>query len=267
MAKGNFEACALITLGYEGGLTMDRRDPGNWTGGKVGKGELHGTNMGIAANTFPNEDIKGMTKARAITLYKPRYWDAIQGDALPFGFDLMTYDFGVNSGPSRGVKELQRAVGAGVDGKMGGETIAKAVRAASNGKAVIQKMAAGRMSFLRGLAVWKTFKRGWTSRVANVEAKAVAMWLNVRSTPAVAKAILKDEAEKAGKVSSTQQRSATGTATAGGGLGAGDVVMTGDINWLLIGGIAAAVIVVAGLLILKARQNKERARAYLDAAA
>ncbi len=53
----------------------------------------------------------------------------------------------------------------------------------------------------------------------------------------------------------------------GGGIGAGDVLAGGDVNWLLLGGIAVAVVVVAGLLIFKARHNRERERAYSEAAA
>lgn len=269
MAKGNFEACAAVTLGYEGGLTMDRRDPGNWTGGKVGKGVLKGTNMGIAANTYPNEDIKNMTKARAMELYRPRYWDGIAGEALPYGMDMVTYDYGVNSGPSRGVKALQRAVGAPVDGRPGAITISKAAAAASDGKRVIQSVCAGRLSFMRSLAVWETFKRGWTSRVANVEAKAVAMWLT-RGSGAIGpkeRAILRDEADKAGKVASAQTKGATGTATSGGAIGGGDTIMTGEPNWMLIAGLVVLVVIVAGVLIVKSKQNNERAKAYSSVAA
>jgi hypothetical protein len=36
---------------------MDERDPGNWTGGAIGKGELRGTKWGISAQTYPQIDI------------------------------------------------------------------------------------------------------------------------------------------------------------------------------------------------------------------
>jgi Glycosyl hydrolase 108 len=63
-------------LPHEGGYSNDRNDPGNWTGGKVGKGELHGTKYGIAANTYPKLDIKNLTIAQAEDMYKRDYWDA-----------------------------------------------------------------------------------------------------------------------------------------------------------------------------------------------
>lgn len=69
-------------LPHEGGFTADRRDPGNWTGGKVGKGLLLGTKYGIAANTYGLEllrqgkTIKGLTVEEAGALYKRDFWDA-----------------------------------------------------------------------------------------------------------------------------------------------------------------------------------------------
>ncbi|MFC0406768.1 hypothetical protein [Roseomonas elaeocarpi] len=37
----------------ERGLSMVSTDPGNWTGGQVGKGKLKGTKYGIAAASYP----------------------------------------------------------------------------------------------------------------------------------------------------------------------------------------------------------------------
>lgn len=68
---------------HEGGFTMDRRDPGNWTGGKVGVGKLLGTNRGIAANTYgesllrKGKTIKGLTEAECAYLYERDYFRAL----------------------------------------------------------------------------------------------------------------------------------------------------------------------------------------------
>jgi lysozyme family protein len=73
---------------HEGGFTANRNDPGNWTGGKVGKGKLLGTNRGIAANTYGLEllrkgkTIKGLTDAECETLYKRDYFDSKALSAL-----------------------------------------------------------------------------------------------------------------------------------------------------------------------------------------
>lgn len=34
---------------HEGGYTDNPKDPGNWTGGEVGKGELKGSKYGLSA--------------------------------------------------------------------------------------------------------------------------------------------------------------------------------------------------------------------------
>ena len=65
MAQGDFPNCLPVTFAYEGGLSMIRFDPGNWTGGKVGVGALNGTNFGIAASSHPTLDIKALTRAEA----------------------------------------------------------------------------------------------------------------------------------------------------------------------------------------------------------
>lgn len=59
--KANFANSLAFTLKYEGGYSSNRKDPGNWTGGKVGAGVLKGTKYGIAAHSYPNLDIKNLT--------------------------------------------------------------------------------------------------------------------------------------------------------------------------------------------------------------
>lgn len=259
MAKGNMSACLPITLAYEGGFTSDRRDPGNWTGAAVGRGTLKGTKYGIAAASYPNLDIARLTIADVTPIYQRNYWRPLGAEALPAGLDLVTFDYGVNSGTVRAAKALQVVVGATADGVVGGETLKKA--AMSDVKRAIQSLCARRLGFLQGLKTWATFRGGWSKRVADVEAKGVAMWL-AASAHADPKEALSQEAAKADAVSKKQRRTAGGTtALATGGAGS-NMAAGGEINWLLIVGIVVAVAVVAGLLVLKARRNRERAAAY-----
>ncbi|MFS8147968.1 glycoside hydrolase family 108 protein [Rhizobium sp. BR 249] len=258
MAKGNMSACLPITLAYEGGFTADRRDPGNWTGGAVGKGTLKGTKYGIAAASYPNLDISRLTLADVTPIYQRNYWRPLGAEALPAGLDLVTFDFGVNSGTARAAKTLQAVVGADVDGVIGAETLKKA--AVSDVKKAIQSLCARRLGFLRGLTTWATFRGGWSKRVADVEARGVAMWL-AASAHADPKAVLLEEAGKADAAAKKQRRSAGGsTVLATGGVGS-NAALGGEVNWLLIVGVVA-VVVIAGLLVMKARQNRERAAAY-----
>lgn len=94
----NFDKCAALVLTLEGGLTLNPADNGNWTGGKRGEGTLLGTKFGISAASFPNEDIRNLTKERALELYRAHYWDEIDADELPPALALIAFDCAVNQG-------------------------------------------------------------------------------------------------------------------------------------------------------------------------
>lgn len=235
--KANFAACLDEVLAHEGGYVNHPSDPG---------GE---TNMGISKRSYPNENIRGMTRARAAEIYRRDFWNRVRGDDLPPGLDLVAFDPAVNSGVSRGSKWLQGALGVAQDGKIGPATIAKAL-SPIDGVAVIQRACAARMGFLRGLRTWGSFGKGWTRRVVSVEATAVAM--NTRSAAKVSR-----EGERAKSDARTQNTAAVGTA----GGGAASTSLDGIPDLVAYGLIGLAVI-VALILVSKARVNKERSAAY-----
>lgn len=260
MAKGNLPACLPITLSHEGGYTNDRRDPGNWTGGKVGVGTLKGTKYGVAANTYPNLDIKNLTLESVTPIYRDGYWTPIRGEDLPYGVDLATLDYGVNSGSGRAVKHLQAVAGVKQDGKVGAETLKALI--VVGGKPAIQRLCAKRLSFVQGLSTFKVFGKGWSRRIADVEARAVAMWLSNRAVPwkVDVPAILKDEAAKA-EAKAKDQNKAGGASAGGGAVVGGADLATNSLGWVALVVVVVAVAVAVGVLV-KARQNKERADAY-----
>lgn len=161
----NFDEAFEITIGHEGGFTLNRADRGNWTGGKVGVGVLKGTKYGIAANSYPNEDIKNLTLDRAKQLYKRDYWDKAKCDQLPNGLRFHVFDVSVNSGVSRGVKTLQQAIGTKPDGLIGNITL-NAVRS-QNEHEVLLKFYGFRIAFYTSLNDFPTWARGWMNRVSN----------------------------------------------------------------------------------------------------
>ncbi|RWF74504.1 MAG: hypothetical protein EOQ34_05085 [Mesorhizobium sp.] len=261
MASGNLAACLKTVLAYEGGWSDNPKDPGG------------ATMKGITLATFrrykpgaTKTQLRNIAQSDVEHIYGVGFWDPIRGNDLPFGVDLATMDYGVNSGPSRAVKDLQRVVGAAVDGQMGPGTL-KAVILADN-KATIQKLCARRLSFMQGLKIWKTFKRGWSRRVADVEAKAVAMWLAHAGMPAPSRqSELNAEANKAQDQAQAQTKGA-GTAAGGGvAAGGGNAAVSAEPNWWLIAGITAVVVVVIAILVIKSRQHKDRSAAYKAAAA
>lgn len=157
----NFDACMTEVFKHEGGYVNDPHDPG---------GE---TNLGISKRSYPKEDIRNMTRARAAQIYRRDFWDKLRCDELPAGLDLVAFDAAVNSGPSRGAKWLQQALGVAVDGKVGLATIGAAKNTYT--PAAVLRAVGFRRAFLKTLPTWERYKNGWTKRLDSVEAVASAM--------------------------------------------------------------------------------------------
>ena len=160
----NFETVFDRLIGHEGGWSDDPRDPGNWTGGRPNVGQLKGTNFGIAANTYPDIDIKGLTLDAAKAIYRRDWWDKIHADELPGAIAFQVWDFAVNAGMSRAMISLQRAVGVADDGKIGPRTLAAV--AAMSVTDVLSRFNAERLEFYASLSTWATYGKGWARRVA-----------------------------------------------------------------------------------------------------
>lgn len=260
MASANLPACLKVTLAYEGGWSDHPSDPGGAT--------MKGITIGTFRRYKPGATktmLRNISATDVEYIYRDGYWTPIRGNDLPAGVDMSTFDYGVNSGPSRAVRDLQTVLGVKADGVVGGDTL-KALAVADK-KRVIQKHCAKRLSMLQGLKIWKTFKRGWSARVADVEAKAVALWLAQAGMPAPSRqSELNAEANKANDQAKTQTQSAGGAAGGGVAAGGGNAAVSAEPNWWLIAGIAAVVVVVIAVLVIKARQHNQRAAAYKAAA-
>jgi lysozyme family protein len=250
MSASNFKAVMAEIFRHEGGKSTNRNDPGNWTGGKVGKGVLKGTNMGIAAHAHPNVDIMNLTQAQAREIYRKQYWDPIKGDLLPPGIDLVTMDPAVNSGVSRGSKWLQSALGVPADGRIGPKTI-EAARAADSLK-VIRKVCATRIGWLAGLGSWKDFKNGWTRRVAEVEVAAVKM-----ATGGAPQALHQGADQARSQVAKLQTTSAGAVTASGGG-----ALTLPDLPFWQIATAITVIAVVLFILQAQRRYHSMRAEAY-----
>ncbi|WP_166168462.1 glycoside hydrolase family 108 protein [Acinetobacter sp. SA01] len=159
-----FDEAFRRLIGHEGGYSKDSRDPGNWTLGKVGVGTLKGTKYGLAANTYPNLDIKNLTLEQAKEIYKKDWWDKLGGHGLHSAITFQLWDFAINAGRSRAIKELQQAVGVTADGVIGPKTI-EAVNAQDLND-VLLSLTAERLKFYTSLDSFKTYGKGWTNRVA-----------------------------------------------------------------------------------------------------
>ena len=160
-----FDKSMSRLLPIEGGYSNDPKDPGNWTGGKPGVGKLLGTKYGIAANTYPNEDIKNLTWDRAKALYRRDFWDAVHADVLPGAVAYNALDGAINSGASRSIQWLQKAAGVADDGRWGPVTQAAIVKCDPND--LLLRYNAYRLDFMTRLSTWATYGKGWARRIAH----------------------------------------------------------------------------------------------------
>ncbi len=165
----NFAETMKLVLKHEGNFSDHPQDPG----GATMKGITLATFRRYVDRKATKDDLRNITQAQLQDVYKRHYWNAVRADDLPDGVDYAAFDFAVNSGPSRAARYLQAAVGVRQDGKIGPQTIA-AVKACM-APTVINDLCDRRMAFLRGLETWPTFRKGWTSRVTDVRAKALQM--------------------------------------------------------------------------------------------
>ena len=149
----NFDTAFDRLMGHEGGYTTGEGDPG---------GE---TNWGISKRSYPEVDIKALTRDEAKAIYRRDFWDHIRADDLHDGVAFQAFDFAVNSGIETAVRKLQAALRVADDGNWGPVTAAAAKAMGESDQ--IMRLNAQRLRFMAHLAVWPTFSRGWARRIAD----------------------------------------------------------------------------------------------------
>lgn len=159
----NFDRCFAFTLGAEGGYTDNPADPGNWTGGAIGRGELRGTKFGISAAAYPALDIGKLSEADAQAIYQRDFYAPLHGDELALPVAMVAFDAGVNAGLRRSVCWLQQAAGLAADGVLGPKTLAMFKTA--DALALAREALARRIDFYSRTPGWTNFSLGWTRRV------------------------------------------------------------------------------------------------------
>jgi Glycosyl hydrolase 108 len=102
--RRDFDQAFELVIGSEGGYSDDRNDPGNWTGGEVGVGELKGTKYGVSAASYPDLNIKGLTVDDAKTIYERDYWNKAGCPDMPPRLAYTCFDAAVNNGVGRAVR-------------------------------------------------------------------------------------------------------------------------------------------------------------------
>ena len=140
-------------IGHEGGYVNDPNDPG---------GE---TNWGISKRSYPNVNIKKLTREGAKAIYLRDFWNRVHADRLPDGVAFQLFDFAVNSGIETAVRYLQRAVGVADDGWWGKESQKAADEMSETD--IILRLNAERLDFMTRLKNWPNHGRGWARRIAH----------------------------------------------------------------------------------------------------
>lgn len=140
-------------LGHEGGYVNDPADPG---------GE---TRWGISKRSYPNVNIKTLTKEGAKAIYLRDFWAPLN-DANP-AIKFQVFDFAVNGGLSAAVKVLQAAVQATPDGKWG--PVSSARLATMDVSDVLLRFNAARLRYYTSLRpeLKARYLSGWVNRVAD----------------------------------------------------------------------------------------------------
>ena len=167
--KENWDECFAMVIKSEGGFVNHPKDPGGMT------------NLGVTRSAWEafinrkvtEDEMRALTPELVKPFYKALYWDRIKGDVLPDGVDYAAYDLAVNSGPHRAAQYLQEIAGVTADGMIGPKSI-EAIQSC-DAKETADAICDMRLDFLKRLATFDTFGKGWSRRVAEVKAKAISM--------------------------------------------------------------------------------------------
>tara|TARA_R110000744_G_scaffold11247_3_gene34288 strand:+ start:1238 stop:1861 length:624 start_codon:yes stop_codon:yes gene_type:complete len=134
----NFNTYLPLLANVEGGYTNNPKDNGNWTGGKIGVGNLVGTNKGISAPVYAQwigrtptvADMKAITGSTANLIFKKWYWDKVGADRIADqSVAEIIVDHAVNAGTYAAGKLVQKVLNEkfgkniSIDGGIGAQTI------------------------------------------------------------------------------------------------------------------------------------------------
>lgn len=173
-----FVSAVNYVLDHEAGYVNNPKDPG----GATNMGITYKTLArwrGVSPRSITPQDVKNLTRDEAIAIYDAMYWDTVRADRLPPAIAYAAFDFAINSGPARAVKELQKLIGTKADGIIGGHTMRRIAAVEDKAKLVNDYLDA-RLAFMKrakhhktGARLWPTFKNGWSKRVADVRKRSL----------------------------------------------------------------------------------------------
>jgi lysozyme family protein len=208
MARATWPEALARLLAHEGGYSNHPADPGGPTKFGITLADYRRYVKPDAAAA----DVRAMCIEEASAIYRARYWDAMNCDALPAGVDYAVFDYGVNSGTGRAGKVLRRVLNLPDESAAVADAVIGAARRA-DARALVTAICDERLRFLQRLKTWPVFGAGWSRRVAEVKSAASAMAVGQAREPRRVQTAPGKGAVKIGKAA---QRGAAGSAIAAG---------------------------------------------------
>jgi len=169
----------------EGGFQQDKADSANYV-----NGQLIGTNRGVSALAYYDyfkrvptvQDMRNLTEATARQIYKAKYWDKIQGDALKNqSVAELIFQYVIGSGVGGGLSSVRKVVNATAGKKImqeAGTPLTGKEAELINGlnqKTLHHNLIQKRLQVFRDIVARSPekakFLKGWTARTMRYEYK------------------------------------------------------------------------------------------------
>jgi len=170
MPERDYDSCETRILVHEGGTYTDGVHPYD-PGGPTRWGVTIADARKYWKANATADDVRTMPIEAAKTIIRGKYWlhPNVRGDVLSAGVDDCVFDYAYNSGVGRAGKVLRRVLGMADTSALVDQAVL-AELARRDPRAVVNAICDERLRFLQGLAIWPTYKNGWTTRVREVRA-------------------------------------------------------------------------------------------------
>jgi lysozyme family protein len=262
----NYSRCLANTLVEEGGYVNNPKDPG----GPTMRGVIQKVyDQHRDKYRLTRQPVSNITEGEVQAIYRTGYWDVIKGDQWPKGPDQIVFDIAVNSGPGNARKLMARALGQPGDAYIG--LLASHATNTGDRIALCKKACATRGAFYRSLRQFGTFGRGWMRRNARIEAISVKMAAESdRLSDADTNKLIEKEKKAAAKKEAANKKAAAGTGGGGAVVGGGSASQIESLDWtsiMIMGLLAAGVVLAVGLFVYNWQNNRARVQAYAALAA
>lgn len=155
---------------WEGGYADDKDDRGGCT--------MCGVTIGVYQRYYGADktcdDLKFITKQEWLNIFKSGYWNPMKADLIENqSIAELCVDMCWGSGTKTAIRKIQAALGVGVDGVVGNETLA-ALNAPDKAKtfAILWNMRKGWLEKIALRGNNRKFLKGWLRRLSDITFKA-----------------------------------------------------------------------------------------------